>query len=200
VSKKYTPIMERICFEGMALGTACPTCGTGTLVAGPTAVFEDRVVVCDDKCGFYCYVDEQTPRAVGRALEIAAPTIPEKRRKPGRPSKYTIETVQEVLEGFALGLDQQTACAAAGVSVPTFCEWKVQYPELEEAVKAARSAGERQLVKIITSAAKYGAWQAAAWMLERTQPEKYGRSKLEVTGDKGGPIVLQIGSRSDGPQ
>lgn len=43
------------------------------------------------------------------------------------------------------------------------------------------------------SEAIHGQWQAAAWMLERTQPDRYGRrDRVQHEGVKGGaPIVVE---------
>jgi len=33
-------------------------------------------------------------------------------------------------------------------------------------------------------------WQAAAWKLERRYPGDYGRTRVEHTGEGGGPIIV----------
>jgi hypothetical protein len=42
----------------------------------------------------------------------------------------------------------------------------------------------------IEAAANEGAWQAAAWKLERRYPHEYGRSAVEVSGRDGGAIKI----------
>jgi hypothetical protein len=58
-----------------------------------------------------------------------------------------------------------------------------------DAIKEALAQAEIQDVTMITQAAMNGAWQAAAWRLERKFPGRWGRKPIvEVTGKDGGPI------------
>jgi transposase len=93
----------------------------------------------------------------------------------GRPTKYTPETVQKILEAIRLGSPYYQACNAAGVSHETFCEWRRIYPEFLEAVKEAEGSGVKKWLKVIEEAAANGNWQAAAWKLERRLPSEFGR-------------------------
>lgn len=34
-------------------------------------------------------------------------------------------------------------------------------------------------------------WKASAWALERKWPERYGRNRLEIVGDKGGAVKVE---------
>lgn len=101
----------------------------------------------------------------------------------------------------------ETACALAGVGVSSFYRWmetgeadaeadvKSIQRDLWEAVEKARAVAEDRALAVIREAATtpiYGAagnvtstgqWQAAAWYLERTKPERYGRrEKHEHSG------------------
>ena len=45
----------------------------------------------------------------------------------------------------------------------------------------------------IDNAAKNGAWQASAWILERKQPKKWGRyDRTEISGPNGGAIQINV--------
>jgi hypothetical protein len=60
------------------------------------------------------------------------------------------------------------------------------------AIKAARAAAEVRSVALIQSAANGGTWQAAAWYLERSYPDRWGRTRLEVTGADNQPVRVSV--------
>jgi hypothetical protein len=88
----------------------------------------------------------------------------------------------------------ETACAAAGLSTTAFYAWMERgeadieaettsrYRDFTEAVTRARAEGEALLVQEIRAAGRgteraVGDWKASAWILERTQPEKFGQRR-----------------------
>lgn len=110
---------------------------------------------------------------------------------PGRPTKRTPETVKRLCDAIRLGASYADACGYAGVSFETFNEWRKDFPEFSDAVKEAEGSGRVQLIAKIQKAANDGNWQAAAWMLERRDPQNYGRTmRTQVTGADGGPVQM----------
>lgn len=96
----------------------------------------------------------------------------------------------------------ETACLYAGLAPSTVYRWvergnnekhrqaegqspdptESQYIELCEAVEKARAQAIVANVTIIQQAARTGTWQAAAWWLERSVPNQFGRRiQAEVT-------------------
>lgn len=93
----------------------------------------------------------------------------------GRPSKYTPEYTEKILEAIRLGAPLTHACNYAGVHFDTFNEWRKLYPEFSEQVKTAEGAMIKTCLEQIDTAATNGNWQAAAWRLERRYPHEFGR-------------------------
>lgn len=108
----------------------------------------------------------------------------------GRPTKYTPETVKKILEAIKLGVAYVDAANYAGVGLATFNEWRDRYPEFAEAVEAAAGAAVTACMAKIQKAATEGSWQASAWILERRHPDRYGRTRVELTGAEGGPVAV----------
>jgi transposase len=105
-------------------------------------------------------------------------------------SKLTPATVAAVLGNLAAGNYIETSCAAAGISKQTFYSWKEKgeedpdsaYGEFLELVERARAQAEAANLRIIRKAAT-DSWQAAAWLLERVYPERYGqRNRTTLDG------------------
>ena len=92
-----------------------------------------------------------------------------------RPSKYTPETVARIVEALEQGATYEAAAAHAGISYETFNAWRKGFPEFPEAVKKAEAKAELHWLEQIETAAAEGAWQAAAWRLERRYPARWGR-------------------------
>lgn len=99
----------------------------------------------------------------------------------------------------------QTAAAYAGISYQTLRRWVLkaddpnappEYVEFKEALEKARADAEVASLAKIQKAASEGAWQAAAWYLERSRPEQWGRrdtNRVELVGDNGGPVRVVAG-------
>lgn len=94
----------------------------------------------------------------------------------GRPTKYNAVVVEAIVSALKAGATYEHAAAAGGISYQTFNEWRKDLPEFSEAIKAAEGDAARLLLGKIQAAASEGAWQAAAWILERRWPEQYGRN------------------------
>lgn len=95
---------------------------------------------------------------------------------PGRPTKRTPETVKKLCDAIRLGASYGDACGFAGISISIFNEWRREHPDFRAEIESAEGAGRVQLIAKIQKAATDGNWQAAAWMLERRDPENYGRT------------------------
>jgi transposase len=116
-------------------------------------------------------IDDQTPRPVGR------------------PSKLTPERVARLIDALRAGHTREGAAALAGISRSTFNAWLAAAkepsadPELLsflDAIKNAEIEAEDALLGIIRAAAPKQ-WQAAAWILERRSPDRWGRRvKAEI--------------------
>lgn len=101
----------------------------------------------------------------------------------GRPSKRTPEREAKLLEAIRAGNYMETAAHYAGIGVSTLHEWRDKYADFAEAIEKARAEAETRNVVLIQSAAKTN-WQAAAWWLERSFPDKYGRrTRVEHGGE-----------------
>ncbi len=105
----------------------------------------------------------------------------EKARKMGRPTKRTPEVEAKIIEAIRGGNYIETAVRYAGVSLSAFYEWQAEFVDFAEAIKRARAEAETRNVTIIQQAARTQ-WQAGAWWLERSFPDRFGRrERLEVS-------------------
>lgn len=130
---------------------------------------------------------------------------------PGTPGRHTLCTPErtaiicEALEG---GAYLATAAALAGLHPDTVYKWLKRGAEGEEpyatfasAVESAQATGEKRLLDLIrAAAAEPKHWQAAAWMLERKFPDRYGRKMRVEAGPpaaddegEGGPAQATCG-------
>ena len=118
------------------------------------------------------------------------------RRPSGRHSKATPAICQAIAQAIERGANIEAAAVAAGVAHSTVCEWlargegrhpRPSTPDLEAfaaAVRKAEAAFECALVARINEAATDDGgrdWRAAAWLLERRFPDRWGRrTRAEV--------------------
>lgn len=118
-----------------------------------------------------------------------------------RPSKFTPETVETLLNAIGRGLPFHLAAQAAGVAETTFYAWQAgKFPRnadkelkagFSEALTRARGLSALQLIETISDASAED-WRAAAWILERRFPEDFGKTRVEVTGANGGPVQVEV--------
>lgn len=135
-----------------------------------------------------------------------ASSKPTRRKATGRPTKLTDQVEKDFLTALATGSYIETACNFAGIARDTYYGW------MERARKAREKGGkptvaERRLlefsdnVKSVLARSEMGdlkrikdaadsQWQAAAWRLERRYPERWGRTRTEITGPDGGPVAV----------
>lgn len=98
----------------------------------------------------------------------------------GRPPKLTPELREQLLKWLRAGLPLSLATAMAGVHESNVRIWRAKsrsgtrgYRGFDEDVVQAMSEGEAVNVARISAAGKTN-WRAAAWLLERTHPERWG--------------------------
>lgn len=111
-------------------------------------------------------------------------------KKLGRPSKLTPELQSEIVLLVKGGNYIETACAMAGISRSTYYDWMEKgkqstgsnrFTEFRDAVEKAKAWAEARDVAIISRHAEK-VWRAAAWLLERKYPKRWGRIKHKKKG------------------
>lgn len=123
------------------------------------------------------------------------------------------EIINRLLEALRSGNFIDDACQYAGIAESTYYSWmdrgrrerarinagekpetaEAPWLELFDKVQQARSEAVVRNVHLIQRAASDGTWQAAAWFLERTRPDKFGRRiATEVSGPNGGPVEVDV--------
>jgi hypothetical protein len=92
----------------------------------------------------------------------------------GRPTKFTVDRQERILDVLRDGVYLETAARLGGISYETLNEWRKRFPEFAEAVEGARAEAEATMISRVRSAS-VDHWQAAAWWLERSFPSRWGR-------------------------
>jgi len=110
------------------------------------------------------------------------------KKKQGRPSKLTPELHAEIIILLKAGNFVETTCGTVGINKSTFYDWikkgknpnhpKNKYRKFREAVEQAMAWSEARNVALITKLSEEN-WRAAAWMLSRKHPDKWGKKKYE---------------------
>lgn len=114
------------------------------------------------------------------------------KRGRGRPGKLTPDRAARIIEAVRRGAYIEAAAAEVGIASSTLHGWirrgarswelgetpsraERPYHEFVEALKKAQAESEAADLDRIARAADEGAWQAAAWRLERRFPDRWGR-------------------------
>lgn len=123
----------------------------------------------------------------------------------GRFSKLTPELQDKIVQALRAGNYIETAAAYAGISKNTLYRWLANaedenaddaYRDFRDAVESARAQAEVRNVALIQKAANDGTWQAAAWYLERTAHQRWGRRTI-VTGEEGAPVQVEVSAKDE---
>lgn len=132
----------------------------------------------------------------------------------GRPTKLTDEVQEKILGAVRAGIWLDQAASLAGIAPSSLYLWADKgqralelaeledkpvkgvdavYADFSEALKKARAEAEARNITQIQNAAANGTWQAAAWFLERSFPQRWGRvDRMELTGKDGGAMQVTV--------
>jgi len=105
-------------------------------------------------------------------------TATKTRSAPGSKTIRTEATSRRLIRAASVGNTNRTAALAAGISERAFYSWLSEDAEFADAYACARAQGQEELVGQIRLASMAD-WKAAAWLLERMDPEHW--SKQEVS-------------------
>lgn len=120
-----------------------------------------------------------------------------------RPTKFTPEVREKVVTALRGGNYRKVAAEYAGITYTTLRNWLLlaedphappEYVQFLEDVTKAEADAEIVDIARIRQASADGSWQAAAWIRERKNPERWGKkdqATLAVTGADGGPLSIQ---------
>lgn len=112
-----------------------------------------------------------------------------------RPSSFTPENQEKIIQYISEGNYVTTACQIAGIPRSTYYYWKEkadagmeEYVAFFERIEQSEALAEAERVKTIKEASKNGQWQASAWYLERKHSDRWGRkdkveNRIEVSGE-----------------
>lgn len=129
--------------------------------------------------------------------------------KRGRPPKYSLKRVDIIVQAIRAGASREAAAGLAGIGHATLYRWLAEgrsnpdgpFGKFAKAVEEADAAFEVEALKAIREAAAGGTtisrttkpdgtviekfsrpdWTAAAWLLERKWPSRYGaRGRVEI--------------------
>ena len=92
----------------------------------------------------------------------------------GRPSLYTEDIAKAIVANLETGASVRDSVEATGTNLYTYHEWLGRYPSFSQAVTRARTLQRMKLVTLIQNAADKD-WRAGAWLLERGDPDSWGR-------------------------
>ena len=114
-----------------------------------------------------------------------------------RPHECTEETTKAICDALVMTGSITAACDDAGITTQCYYNWRKRGEEGEDPfvsfldrTTVARRAGKRALINTVRVAAKKD-WRAAAWMLERVDPDGWSK-RTELTGRAGTPVEVEL--------
>jgi hypothetical protein len=83
----------------------------------------------------------------------------------------------QIAESISYGLTDKEAALIAGVSVDSLARWRL-IPQYADLIAAAVAERKLYRLKLIEEGGK--SWTSIAWLLERSEPMKYGRPEIQL--------------------
>jgi len=121
----------------------------------------------------------------------------------GRPTKCTAATTAIVAAHIAKGLPKRHAYALAGITHTAAEDWirrgeggELRFAAFSAACARARAEHVEVRIQRIQAAAagsgdgRPGDWRADAWLLEKLEPQDFGKHRVELSGPEGGPLQV----------
>jgi len=123
-----------------------------------------------------------------------------------RDKREDPQVIEALTKALKAGCTKKDACSLASISEQTFYRWMREGESAEESttpwqfcesIKKAIAEARARNVTIIQKHAVNN-WTAAAWWLERSDPESWGkRDKVEMTGADGGAMEMKVISENE---
>jgi hypothetical protein len=131
---------------------------------------------------------ERFSRAPTNPIKVTAAPAPsaiKPKRSAGRHGVKTLEVCQQIIEVVRTGLPLKFAAASVGVSAEALRLWREKDPKFGQEIEMARMASVKERWELIQKAARGngdtpGDWKAAAWSIERTWPQEFGRPEVQL--------------------
>jgi len=121
----------------------------------------------------------------------------------------TDSVIDRIVECVRLGLSKKDAALHLGISTESLNAWlrrggverrhidsgkkprkrESAFLKLLLAYEKATSDFQLDRLRLIDGAAREGAWQAAAWTLERRLPEQWGKQRLDIQAN--GSLIVE---------
>lgn len=100
-----------------------------------------------------------------------------RKRRIGRPSKYSAAVVQRICKAVAEGCSREAAASLGGITKDTLYEWSRRFPAFSDRLEKADACFQRMCIAELLKAPKRHPrnWASHAWLLERKFPEQYGK-------------------------
>lgn len=112
---------------------------------------------------------------------------PIKKNKNGRPFAINEEMEEEISRLLSDGMSQAKVARTMGINEKTIIEHRRRFPEFSERIEKAKLETDKLAHKSIR-VGMLTDWRAAAWWLERTEPERF-REKKAIEIEK--PSLIQ---------
>jgi len=129
----------------------------------------------------------------------------------GRPSLYSPELADKIVNTLASGTPKKYACQSNGISVDAVNDWehgrggipKSEWRQFRQRIMQAEALAVVARIARIAKAGQNGDWKADSWYLEHVHSETFSsrsQSDAKLTGPDGGAILVSFAQRDDGPK
>jgi len=104
----------------------------------------------------------------------------------------TPEAAARILDALSKGLTRSAAATAGNIAAGTLHNWMRDDADFRDLVVAAEFAAAGDFTAEVYAAAKRGDWKAAAWWLERRDPEHFG-APSRLAAPETIKVVINVG-------